>query len=148
MEVEPSLFVDSDMYTDTDSDPDSSSSWQRVDVEPHPITETQHNSATKSLECIPCEGLVLPRRYGRAMICIRNVSTESSLSSLNLSENPRNAQIDLQELKKTIFQAVSLLKCRVFEAMAKLTWSDITVRVYSSRILVTEAHIRYIGKFQ
>jgi hypothetical protein len=133
VEVEPSLFVGSDMYSDTDSDLDSSSSWQRVHVEPYPTTETQHDSVihTRTLVCTPCEGLVLPRRYGRAMICIRNASAEESLSPVNLSENPRNAQVDLQDLQETIPQAVDILKCRVLETMAKLSWSDITVRLVS-----------------
>lgn len=130
--MEPSLFVDSDMYNDTDSDPDSSSLWQRVHVEPLPTTGAQHNSVThtRTLECTPCDGLVLPRRYGRAMICIRNVSAES-MRSLNLSENPQSGQGNLQELQGTILQAVATLKDAVFETMAKLSWSDIMVRLFS-----------------
>ncbi|KAG0586955.1 hypothetical protein KC19_2G130800 [Ceratodon purpureus] len=132
VEVEPSLFVDSAMYRDIDSDLDSSVSWQRIHVETHPTTGRPKDSVihTRTLLCTPCEGLILPRRYGRAMVFIRSVSADSP-GSVNHSENSRNAQVDFQELQENILQAVTTIKCRVFETMAKLSWSDITAfRVY------------------
>lgn len=147
VEVEPSLFVGLGMGSDDDSGTDSSLSWQHVQIDPQTTPDKQKHclngvvsgslgcasvalqssvTNTRTLVCTPCEGLVLPSRYCRAIICIRAISAES-VGLINLSENAGNAQGEL-ELQDRILQAIATLKFRVFEEPARLSWSDITVR--------------------
>lgn len=133
VEVEPSLFVRS---SDDDSDTDLSSSFQHVHVDPHATPDKLSNASvalqnsvtnTRTLMCTPCEGLVLPGRYCRAIIGIRDISDES-LGLNKLKENTGNVHVDLKELQDRILQAIATLRFSVFEKPAGLLLSNITVR--------------------
>jgi len=132
VEVEPSLFVGSG---EDDAGTNSSLAWQHVHIDPQTTPDKLSHASvtlqssvtnTRTLECTPCEGLVLPRRYCRAIICIRDISVKS-LGLINLSENAGNAHIDLKELQDRVLEAIAVLRFSVFEKPARLSWSDITV---------------------
>ncbi|XP_024389011.1 diphthine--ammonia ligase isoform X4 [Physcomitrium patens] len=138
VELEPSLYVNSSIYNDNDSESDSSLSWKHVHVEP-PTTIGSSVVRNRTLACSPCQGSVLPRKYGRASICISNFSA-GSLGLINTSENAGEARVDLEELQELISSAVATLRFRVFEEMARLSWNEVTAfRVYYDAIAVHAA---------
>ena len=134
MEVEPSLFVD---YCDDYQSP--SPSWQRVHLDPPANTEILDvGKMSNNLTCFPCEGLILQKRYCRALVFI---GTSSGL--IHLGGGDGGAQVN-QGLERALREAVDMLSL-VLERTS-LCWLEVTVRIsiYSLTVLAN----KHLQKYQ
>lgn len=129
MEVEPSLFVDSDY----DGDQSSSLFWQHVHFDPPPTTEVVDvGKMSNNLKCFSCEGLILQKRCCRARLCI---GTSSVL--INLGGGDGGAKVN-QGLELALREVVAMLS--VVLERTSLCWLEVTVSIsiYSLVVLANK----------